>query len=355
MDLARGAVADRYSLTKDAHGDGLAQVASGAGSLWVTRHLAGELLRVDPVTGRVQKRIRGLRSPYAVAFGDGAAWVVIVRRVARIDAATNTVTRVEPAGRRSPARRRRRLCLGLERGERHGLQDRPARADRRHLRDGRRSRDISYSDGTLWVVNQDGAPSPASTRRPGRSEHFVSAIRSHSVAALHGKLLVELNRGPHLRRPNRRAQGKVARLVTPIYEFDHPDPAISGNGYAHSFIFQAERATCAPLLGYPDAPPPRGQRPRAGGRRRDAGALARPAHLHVHGAERLPLRAALERTARRGDLPLLDRARALAQARAAGAPGSGLLGDLEGARLPRRSRGARLRHPRPRASGSRSR
>ena len=52
----------------------------------------------------------------------------------------------------------------------------------------------------------------------------------------------------------------MLRIFDPIYEFDHPDPAISGNGYLHSFMFQAERATCAPLLGYADAPPPRGQR-----------------------------------------------------------------------------------------------
>src|SRR5262249_45275443 len=54
-------------------------------------------------------------------------------------------------------------------------------------------------------------------------------------------------------------RGRVLRFFGPIYEFDHSDPAISGNGYLHSFIFQAERATCAPLLDYPDAPPPRGQ------------------------------------------------------------------------------------------------
>ena len=42
-------------------------------------------------------------------------------------------------------------------------------------------------------------------------------------------------------------KGKVALgLFGPTYEFDHPDPAISGNGYVHGFIFQAERASVRP-------------------------------------------------------------------------------------------------------------
>ena len=53
--------------------------------------------------------------------------------------------------------------------------------------------------------------------------------------------------------------GKVAGVVVPIYQLsndNHPDPAVAP---ANPFVFQAERTTCAPLLGYPDAPPPRGQ------------------------------------------------------------------------------------------------
>lgn len=54
-------------------------------------------------------------------------------------------------------------------------------------------------------------------------------------------------------------KGKVVRLIIPTYQlanYNHPDPAVARN----PFSFQAERATCAPLLGYPDAPPPAGQR-----------------------------------------------------------------------------------------------
>ena len=121
------------------------------------------------------------------------------------------------------------------------------------------AREMSYADGTLWVVNQDvgtvtGIDAATGARRTFRFGHPLQ-----SVAALHGKLLVEVNQGRTYEDRIDALKGKVARLIDPTYEFDHPDPAISGNGYVHSFMFQAERATCAPLLGYPDAPPPRGQ------------------------------------------------------------------------------------------------
>ena len=80
-----------------------------------------------------------------------------------------------------------------------------------------------------------------------------------SVAALHGKLLVEINPGRTYEDRIDALEGKVARLIVPIYQLandNRPDPAVARS---NPFIFQAERATCAPLLGYPDAPPPRGQ------------------------------------------------------------------------------------------------
>src|SRR5262249_42432746 len=91
-DLASGEAIDTYRLTRDARDDGLAGVARGGGSLWVARHLAGQLLRVDPATGAVQRTFTDLHSAYRVAYGAGGAWVVTFDGVARVDAATNTVT-----------------------------------------------------------------------------------------------------------------------------------------------------------------------------------------------------------------------------------------------------------------------
>src|SRR5262249_8021625 len=46
--------------------------------------------------------------------------------------------------------------------------------------------------------------------------------------------------------------------IVPIYQLGDPDPAVGPA--PNPFIFQVDRATCAPLLGYPDAAPPTGQR-----------------------------------------------------------------------------------------------
>jgi len=121
------------------------------------------------------------------------------------------------------------------------------------------ARDMSYADGTLWVVNQDVGTVTGIDAATGVTRTFRFGHPLQTLAALKGKLLVSVNRGRTYQDRIDSLDGEVARLFGPIYEFDHPDPAISGNGFVHSFIFQAERATCAPLLGYPDVPPPRGQ------------------------------------------------------------------------------------------------
>ena len=146
-----------------------------------------------------------------------------------------------------------------------------------------------------------------------------------------GKVLVAVNQGRTFDDRIDALKGRVARLISPTYEFDHPDPAIGGNGKVHAFIFQAERATCAPLLGYPDAPPPRGQ------------------HLVPEVAAAMPTRSSDGRTytfaVRRGfrfappSNASLDAQtvrysieRALSPRLGPRAPGMGFLTDLEGAR-----------------------
>ena len=64
-----------------------------------------------------------------------------------------------------------------------------------------------------------------------------------SVAALHGKLLVEINPGQTYEDRIDALEGKVARLIVPIYQLansNRPDPAVAPS---NPFIFQAERAT----------------------------------------------------------------------------------------------------------------
>ena len=199
------------------------------------------------------------RPPMPSRFGDGGAWVVTFDSVKRVDAATNTITNTSlppPVA---------EIAVGggfaWVSNEAKGTVYKIDRSGRivATYETGDGARDMSYADGTLWVVNQDVGTVTGIDAATGARRSFRFGHPLQTLAALKGKLLVSVNPGRTYEDRIDALKGKVARLFGPTYEFDHPDPAISGNGYAHSFIFQAERATCAPLLGYPDAPPPRGQ------------------------------------------------------------------------------------------------
>lgn len=330
MDIASGSEANRYSLTNDPQGDGLAGFARGGGSLWVARQQAGELLRVDPASGKVQRTFAHLSSPYAVRFGDGGAWVVTYDSVKRIDAATNTITNTSLP---SPVTE---IAVGggfaWVSNEAKGTVYKIDRSGRivATYESGDGARDMSYADGTLWVVNQDVGTVTGIDAVTGALRIFRFGHPLQTVAALKGRLLVSVSPGRTYEDRIAALKGRVARLFGPTYEFDHPDPAISGNGYVHSFIFQAERATCAPLLGYRDAPPPRGQ------------------HLVPEVAVEMPMLSRDRRTytfmVRRGfrfappsNAPLdaqtfrFSIERALNPKLGSRAPGIGFLGDLQGA------------------------
>jgi YVTN family beta-propeller protein len=70
-------------------------IAAGAGGIWVVAFWPKELVRIDPETRRVLRRIRVGAGPLAVAVGAGAVWVTNRddRTVSRIDPRTNRVSR----------------------------------------------------------------------------------------------------------------------------------------------------------------------------------------------------------------------------------------------------------------------
>lgn len=260
MDIASGTEADRFALTDDPSSDSLDEFDRGAGSFWIAQQRTGSVLRVDPATGRVQKRFTGLLSPYAVRFADGAAWVVTYNGVRRIDAATNTIvtTALPPPVAELAAGGGFVWVSNEAKGVVYKL-DRAGEVVATYAT-GDGARDMAYDDGTLWVVNQDvgtltGIDAITGAQRTYRFGHPVQ-----TVGAINGKVLVAVSQGHTWQDQIDALPGKVARVVMPTFEFDHPDPAIGGNGKVHWFFFQAQRATCAPLLVYPDAPPPRGQR-----------------------------------------------------------------------------------------------
>jgi len=69
---------------------GIAGVASGAGSIWVSSPRRGEVLRVDPAAGGVIARIGVGGRPGAIVFGGGRVWVA--------DDAGSGVTAINAAG-----------------------------------------------------------------------------------------------------------------------------------------------------------------------------------------------------------------------------------------------------------------
>jgi DNA-binding SARP family transcriptional activator len=75
-------------------------IATGAGSVWVLTS-AGTLLRIDPETAHIVKRIPlAAKQPAYVAVGDGAVWTANVAgfSVSRIDPRTDRVVRTFPLG-----------------------------------------------------------------------------------------------------------------------------------------------------------------------------------------------------------------------------------------------------------------
>jgi YVTN family beta-propeller protein len=73
-----------------------ANIAVGAGAIWVTNTRHGTVSRIDPATNRVKATIQVKALPAGVAVGEGAVWVAITGddSVSRIDPATNRVTSI---------------------------------------------------------------------------------------------------------------------------------------------------------------------------------------------------------------------------------------------------------------------
>jgi streptogramin lyase len=96
MDVDLGKVVERFLLDDYVGGgSGIAEgVAVGGGSVWVSRDAGrGQIVRLDPATGRVRQRFDDMTPYLQLAYGDGSLWAADERGIARIDAGTNTVTR----------------------------------------------------------------------------------------------------------------------------------------------------------------------------------------------------------------------------------------------------------------------
>jgi YVTN family beta-propeller protein len=79
-------------------GSGPLGVAAGAGGVWVVTFWFNEVVRIDPETRRVLRRIQVGRGPLGVAVGGGAVWVTNRddRSISRVDPTTNRITHTIP-------------------------------------------------------------------------------------------------------------------------------------------------------------------------------------------------------------------------------------------------------------------
>jgi YVTN family beta-propeller protein len=77
------------------------ELAFGAGTLWASQRAAGQVVRIDPTTGKQAfAPIHVGNGPTGIAFGHGAAWVAnsLDGTVYRIDPETNSVTALVTTG-----------------------------------------------------------------------------------------------------------------------------------------------------------------------------------------------------------------------------------------------------------------
>jgi ABC-type transport system substrate-binding protein len=233
-------------------------VAVGAGSVWVAQGLS-RIARISPATGRVESSL-AVADASEVAFGDGAVWVASgdLGTLTKIDPSTSTVvatTRVGPwicciavgGGYVWAANNDgiRKLSPG---GQILGTISTPSQTG-----------NISFGDGALWVANDVAGtvmridPGTGATREY-RVGHLLTGIGIQgrtiavSVHPAASDLLTHLS-------------GPVLQVRNHDWFVD-TDPAVAAvPGSASQFWEQQlQYATCAPLLGYPDAPAPSGWR-----------------------------------------------------------------------------------------------
>jgi ABC-type transport system substrate-binding protein/streptogramin lyase len=227
-------------------------VAVGAGSVWVAQGLS-RVVRIDAATGRVEATVP-IPDANVVASGEGAIWVAAsdLGTLTKIDPRTGTVVATARIGRWI-------CCVAVGGGYLWAANDAGVW---KLASDGRaldttpmpsQTANIYFGDGALWAAADAAGtvlridPRTGSTRRYHLG-HLLTGIGvlgqtvAVSVNPAGGDLLAHLS-GPVLQVRNE-------------HWFDATDPATAAapGSADQPWEQQILYATCAPLLGYPDAP-----------------------------------------------------------------------------------------------------
>jgi DNA-binding SARP family transcriptional activator/ABC-type transport system substrate-binding protein/streptogramin lyase len=242
------------------------EVALGAGSVWVEQgdFSPSWLTRLDPRTGHVQNRIRIEEvGADALAFGDGALWVVSGYKgyLTRIDPRTNRVTATV---RSLPGN----MCCVAVGGGFVWAATGPDRKVWKLSEDGTvlasitlkaSAEDLTYAGGALWVADGEAGTVV-------RIDATTNAMRSYPLghhlrgAAVRGGLVavgVEQNEQDVTAGPT----GKIVRVALGSNQLDWSSTDPAATQYAFNpWQVQFQYATCAKLLTYPDASGAAGKR-----------------------------------------------------------------------------------------------
>src|SRR5439155_10375744 len=105
------------------------------------------------------------------------------------------------------------------------------------------ARSVSFSDGKLWVANQDIGTVSAIDAITGQVSTLTFGHPVESVAAGGGRLVVNLDQGRTYEDRIEALTGNVARLLTLGYQYDPAEPATTWTPEA----FLIGDATCAKL------------------------------------------------------------------------------------------------------------
>ena len=131
-------------------------VAAPPGAVWVLWTGGDEIVRIDPSSGRVEKRVNDLNPSFALALGSGAIWLGEPSSVSRIDCAppsSRVARRSASVQRDDDGRSRRGLGLGGKSGSGDVWQISPSStaAVGRTLV-GRETAHIAAGAGAVWVA-----------------------------------------------------------------------------------------------------------------------------------------------------------------------------------------------------------
>jgi DNA-binding SARP family transcriptional activator/ABC-type oligopeptide transport system substrate-binding subunit len=262
MDIALGKEVDRFELDDLGQGAGVAEgVAAGANSVWVSRSVGrGQILRLDPETGRPEHVWDNVTPYLNLAYRDGSLWVADEHGIARIDSRTNLLTPVSGIHGNCGGGGGGCVMAGGGAGwTSHESNGSVYKVDRDgHIAAtytiGIGARFLSFSDGVLWVANYDAGTVTgidAVTGKPTATYRFGHPVGP--MAAGNGVLLASLEPGRPIEERIAALPGTVATFFAHFGELgDEPAVNTDPGGY------QIEFATCAKLLNYPDKPPPDG-------------------------------------------------------------------------------------------------